>query len=124
MKVRAYRPTDLNEINSWYSKRKLPEVFAELLPETGFIVPGVAAAFMYRTDSKIALFDGCISNPYATKQERKEALDIIMAELVHEASHQGFHVALTMTKHPGIRAVCKRAHLRDIGEHTMFSKEL
>ena len=124
MKVRAYEKTDLEEINSWYNKRKLPLVNAEIMPKTGFIVPGVAVAFMYKTDSEIALLDGCISNPDAAPYERKEALEIIMNELVCEAAHQGFNKVIAMTRHPSIKEVCKRANLRDIGEYTMFSKEL
>lgn len=124
MNIRLYTPTDLIDINTWYYKRKLPVVPENLLPKTGFIVPGIGAAFLYRTDGGIALCEGFITNPDTTREERIEARDLIMSELLHEAAHQGFKTAIAISNNFMVHDVCEKFGMRDIGNYKMFSKEL
>jgi len=88
--MRKFTIADLPEVNSWYRARNLPEVPAEALSLTGFIEPGVAAGWMYSTDSAIALCESYISNPEAAPVLRHHAMDEITAAIIEEAKTHGF----------------------------------
>lgn len=63
MRAEKFERNDIGEVNSWYRARSLAEVPEKSFPENGFIVRGVAAVFIYLTDSDIALLEGLITNP-------------------------------------------------------------
>ncbi len=62
------------------------------LPATGFVVEGLACCFLYRTDSKVALIEGIVGNPYAPKADASEAIDAVVQATIAEARAQGFGV--------------------------------
>lgn len=69
----------------------------DALPKTGFIVPGKAAGFLYRTDSSISWIDSLVASKEATKEERNEALDAVVLALREEARRGGFKVMMGYT---------------------------
>lgn len=77
---------DLTELNGWYADRGLPEIPAEALPLTGYIEPGVAAGFLYLTDSSLAMLEGFCSNRKVGRDLRIAALGQIMAALFADAT--------------------------------------
>jgi hypothetical protein len=72
--VFQFNERDITEVNSWYKKRGLPEVESAILPKNGFICHGVAAIFVYLTDSNIAMVEGLISNPDVSPLQRGRAV--------------------------------------------------
>ncbi len=72
----------------------------EALPKTGYIVPGVAAGFLYRTDSSIAWIDSLVASKERTREERSQALDAIVEALRQEARRAGFKSILGYTLQP------------------------
>ncbi|MBZ4417827.1 hypothetical protein [Myxococcus sp. RHSTA-1-4] len=78
----------------------------EALPKTGFIIPGKAAGFLYRTDSSMALIENLVAAPGLPKDERNVAVDAIVAAVCEEAARQGFKMLLGYTL---LDAVVKRA---------------
>lgn len=77
-------------VKQWCRARKLPTAMLEVLPPHGVIVPDVAVAFLYQTDSPIAFVDGFMSNPEANIAARSLALDEIAIELERLARLLGF----------------------------------
>lgn len=124
MEIRRYTDSDYIIVSNWYRERNMIPVAKEILPPTGFVVPGVACCYLYNADSKLAIFDGCISNPNTTRRERIKALDLIMTQLLLEAKSLGCKTAISLVQHPTMKQVCQRARFSDIGEYKMFSKEL
>jgi hypothetical protein len=69
----------------------------DMLPQTGFIVPGKAAAFLYRTDSSLVWIENVIAAPGLPKEERSQAVDAVIAACCVEAARLGFKLALGYT---------------------------
>ena len=80
---------DRDEVDSWYLARGLLAPPRGNLPEIGLIVRGVAACFIWRTDSQIALVDNCISNPAASADARGAAMDELGAAVVEQVRALG-----------------------------------
>lgn len=78
----------------------------EALPQTGYIVPGVAAGFLYRTDSSVCWLESLIANKDVPKEERTRALDVVVVALTRDAKKLGFKTLLGSTQ---LEAVVKRA---------------
>jgi hypothetical protein len=89
MMVRKYQKSDYNEITTWFHDRKIA-IEEGFLPEHGFIWPGVAAGFIYKTDSNFCLFENFIGNPQVTKEQREEALVKIVSSMIDKARELGF----------------------------------
>lgn len=81
-------------------------VTPDMLPGTGFIIPGKAAGFMYRTDSSLALIDNLVAAPGLSEEERGQVVDAILAAICLEAARLGFKLLLGYTV---LDAVVKRA---------------
>lgn len=82
------------------------QLVPEGLPKTGFIIPGKAAGFLYRTDSSLALIENLVAAPGLSKEERNVALDAVVVAVCEEAARQGFKILMAYTL---LDAVVKRA---------------
>lgn len=122
--MRRYVPSDLSEINAWHRAWGVPELPSGSLPEFGLIEPGVAAGFLYRTDSGMALIEGLISNPRSGRDDRNAALDAIGDELVAEAERQGFRWLLAISRNQNVQARAVRHGFRDSGKYAIMAKEI
>jgi len=101
--VRVVTLEDWPVIQHWFGTRG--DAVAKL-PPTGFIVDGVAACFLTKTDSGVAFLEAYVTNPEAPAAARSDALDQLTARLIEEARDCGFSslVALTID-----RGLCARA---------------
>lgn len=92
----------------------------DALPTTGFIIPGVAAGFLYRTDSSVAWIEGLVASRDVSAEIRGKALDQIVRALRAEARRSGFKILLGYTQ---FQAVVDRA-LRHGFEHAKGTYQL
>lgn len=92
--------SDYIELVIWWSQHKWTPMPKDMLPGTGFIVPGFAAGFLYKTDCKIAMLEMVVANPKTDKEERSKALDLVIAKLIETAKEQGFKALFTSLNHP------------------------
>lgn len=105
--IRRYDPElDYQTISHWYSLRGMPSVSQEMIPGIGFIKEGCAAGFLYLTDTKLAIIDLFISNPESRKEQRDDALDGIVEDLIKEAKIWGVKGILATS---ALRAIEARA---------------
>lgn len=124
MEVRRYKPSDYKDINSWYLKRKMPSMPESILPKTGFIVDGIGAGFLYKTDGGIAILENFISNPESSHEERVEVLDMVTEALVLEAIKSGYYLGIAFSKHPTVAKNCLKHNFKLFGTFELFAKEL
>lgn len=78
------------------------------LPPTGLIVEGIIAAFLYMTDSKIAIIENVISNPAASQADRKHWLLQIASQLEATACERGFRYLTGSTCNRSIEDTAKQ----------------
>ena len=90
--VREYTKYDYDEVSSWYHSRSIP-ITEDYLPQHGFIIPGVAAGFLYATDSNFCIFESFIANPEADRDHRKEGLRLIVEQMIKKAKNLGYRNA-------------------------------
>ncbi len=116
--MRPYEPKDHAEVMRWFKARKgkEAEVPPEYFPETGFIVEGMAACFLYKTDSAVAYIDMLVSNPDVPVKDSREALDWAVWHCIKEAQQHGFKLLTGTTT---LKAVADRAkkHGFDVWEN-------
>jgi hypothetical protein len=75
--MRTFSDSDLEQVNRWEQAQGLKPSELSSLSGNGWIEPGVAAGWLYSTDSDFCLLDGVVSNPEAAADERHMALDRI-----------------------------------------------
>ena len=90
--VREYTRDDYKEVSGWFHKRSIP-ITEDYLPKHGFIVPGIAAGFIFSTDSNFCIFECFVSNPNTTRSVRKEALSEIVTSMIQKAKELNFKEA-------------------------------
>jgi hypothetical protein len=85
------------QVRAWMQARG-DEMPPDLLPPTGFFVPGKAACFMYRTDSSMVLVEGLVAAPGLEREERSQALDAVIIACCEEAKRLGYKLAMAYTQ--------------------------
>lgn len=89
IECRKYTDRDFEEIQSWYTKRGMTLELKDL-PQVGFIVPGIAAGFVMKTDTNCCILEPFIANPLTLRKEREVALDSIFEDLIKECKALGY----------------------------------
>lgn len=97
---------DFDEIERWFEAHDMTMPHKSLFPPTGFIVRGIAAGFIYFTDSPLAIIDDYISNPTSDLKTRSDALNMITEHLLEIAKRRGCAVVKCDSK---IEVIKKRA---------------
>lgn len=115
--MRRYCPSDYDEVCAWYEARGMNPPDRSMLPQVGYIVPGVAAGWLCQTDCDLAFLDGYVTHPEASKERRHDALDAITGALLEDAGNRGFKTVLVLSKDEGIIARAGR-HGMELATHT------
>jgi hypothetical protein len=92
----------------WYLERRQLPFRKESLPQTGFVADNIAAAFLVRTDTDLAIFDLFISDPNATPLARGKAIVECCTALVYAAREAGFTKGSVITDLTGSQALAER----------------
>lgn len=99
------REQHFEQVRDWLRFWK-EEMVPRALPENGFVVPGKAAGFLYRTDSSIALIENLVAAPGLSREERSEAVDAVVTAVIERANELGFEMLVGYTV---LDVVVKRA---------------
>lgn len=94
-------------ISLWYKDHGLLPVDSLLFPEIGYVVPGVAAGFLYKTDSKLGIIENIISNKRSEKNERDRSLNAIVENLIITAQALGMRLLVAFTELPVVSTRAK-----------------
>ncbi len=122
--MRRYEQTDLEELSRWCVAQGHPAPDIYALPLTGFIEPGVAAGFLYLTDSSGALMGGFVTNREASPEARNLALEVIAKAVIDAADGLGVATLTITTIEPSIVERAKRHGFQDVGRYTMLIREV
>lgn len=105
MIVRRYEPEDFKQIQAWGNQWGA-DYEEDQFPNTGFIIDGVAAYFLYSSDSTVCWLENLVSRKGLEPAVKARAIDLLIEKLLNEAVAQGFSVAYAVTD---LHSVAKRA---------------
>ncbi|MCB0801738.1 MAG: hypothetical protein KDB74_01455 [Flavobacteriales bacterium] len=94
MNIRRTTKQDLTTFADWFEKHGQDRRQSEYLSDIGYMVEGIAAAFLYTTNSKVCWIESYISNPDTNKNERKHALDFITEAIIQHAKELQFEAMI------------------------------
>lgn len=106
MKIRDYNQGDYLQIFEWGLRHNIGALSKNSLPATGLIIDGIAVGFLYQTDSDICYLENLISNPDSNKEERLEAVNLIINGLIEKAKELKFK---TVYSHTTLNSVIEHA---------------
>lgn len=122
--MRVFRRDDLDEVNAWHACHGMPTLLPAAIPNLGFITPGVAAGFLYETDSNICLIEGFVSRPGCGPKARHHALNEITDALLSTATERCFEHAIAICRNSAIEKRAARHGFRPLGRYAVYGKEL
>jgi hypothetical protein len=119
----------LTYVKAWWHSRQSVDFHERMLPDCGFVAyeqdRPVAMAFLFTTNSKIAILGWPVSDPESDKQVRDKALNEVFKTLHFLARQKGFEIAWTTS---GIPALQKRyenlGYVVGDGNINQYHKEL
>lgn len=123
MIVRKYEPQDFAQIAQW-GKSHETEYTESQFPKTGFIVDGLAAYFLYTTDSSICFLENLVSNNDANFTDRRDAIKLVIDAALTEAKEKGFQVAYATTDIPTVIARATKYGCEFKTNQTLITKSL
>ena len=107
--MRRFKASDLESVNEWLAARKLPQISCDDVGAIGFIVEGVGAGFLLRTDAKkIAMLDSFVTNPKAPLRARHKAVSALIERICREAKERGISRVCGFTASRGMTWACER----------------
>jgi hypothetical protein len=123
--VQPFDPAQhLAEVTAWRGSRGDPTFTADILPRVGFIEPGVAAGWMYQTDSRVGFLEEFVTNPKASGKARHAAVDEIGLALIAHAKSLGLLRLFVHTAHRSIGRMCIRRGFAYRGPSHVLSVEV
>jgi len=93
-------------IIDWLAGHGLAPIPLAMFPPTGYVVEGLAAVFVYHTQSTVAFIETLVSNPGADKRDANRALDAAVRAALRECEDAGCEAVIATTSLP---AVARRA---------------
>lgn len=123
MIAERYKPEHYAQVKGWWEAYGQPVIPEASLPKVGFIVQGLAAGFLYQTDSDLALAENFITDPVSYWADRSAALDAILEAITAYATQSGFRHVLGLTTSQAMYERCLRFGFRDNGTFQVLNFE-
>ena len=77
MNIRHFKASDLPHLNRWLKRNSHQQQSLSALPHTGYIIPGVACAFVRGVEGGTAILDSVATNSLVSAELRNKALDAL-----------------------------------------------
>jgi hypothetical protein len=122
--MRPFVASDYPEVAGWFRSHGETPPEPDALPVTGMIEPGVAAAFLIRTDTSVAYLDSMVSNPAASLRLRHRTLVELSDALSLEAERLGFRAVVATSKYRGIVRTAKANGFKEVGSLVMMVRAI
>lgn len=114
---------DFEEILSWFAARDIVVPAKWVFSDIGYIVPKVAAGFLYTSNSGIATLDCFITNPKASSEDRLKGLRTVRDALLVKANTiHSIHKVCCTTQHSVIELIANESGFLPSGSFKAFYK--
>jgi hypothetical protein len=101
----------------WMVARGTPAPHRDIFSSTGWCVPGVAAWWLYLTDSTLAWTEMLVGNPDVAKTVRRAGLDAVIARLLSEAKANGVRLLVCNVDRPDLEERALKHGYRVLGRN-------
>ena len=122
--VKRYMAADYADLVALFHSHNIPAPDMETLPTIGYIWPGVAAGFLYMTDSSIAIIDNFITGKQAERVAKDKALDEIVLALLAAAKASGSQIVKCDTNIHAIKQRATKHGFDCIGSYQSFVRRV
>lgn len=127
MHLTLFKPDEHYEmLSEWRKKRNLESMSIDGFPKTGLIVyekeKPILASFLYDTDSYWIFIDGTISDPDTTREERNNAVDMVLDGLLELAKFKEKRIIATYISQKHIGKALKEHEFVKAGEAEFFMR--
>jgi hypothetical protein len=102
MITRSVIESDCPVIDSWLRIRGAATPPREWYSDQGYIVDGIACAFLYTTNSGRASIEELTTNPIASSKDRFQAIQEITRSIIHAAKSLGFKFLIGYSVEPSV----------------------
>lgn len=107
------------EISEWFEARGLKPPPQETLSDMGYMADGRVAAWLYITNSSVAMIENIISDPNTVPSLRRQSLDKLIGFLVDTATALGYTTVLGITKHKGVLNLAQRFGFKEMKDYKL-----
>lgn len=119
-----YHTSDYETLCVWWKEWDQPPPPEDYLPHCGAVVPGLAAGFLYVTDSTLGIIDFFISNPDALDEDRVRAVTMITETLIDKARFLKCKGVMANTQNEAVKQRAIDHGFKYTGEFSSFFREL
>jgi len=104
MQVRRATYEHVTDAIAWQAKWRPndPPPPRDIFSSTGWCVPGLAAWWLYLTDSSLAWTEMLVVNPDAPKAARRDAMDLVIEHVLVEAKAAGTRLLVCNVDRPDL----------------------
>lgn len=112
MKIGVYTKNNYQTLCSWYDGWKLPRTPENLIPSSSLLVfkdlNPICGGFLYQmSETPMFWIEGIISDPKSSKDDRKEALVVLVKGLTDLAKEFGGQMLLSSTPRESLTSLLK-----------------
>lgn len=111
----------LTDIADWYKRRGLITPNSNMLSDMGYISDGRVAAWLYITNSGIAMIENVISDPRSIPSLRRQSLHKLLGFLIDMATALGYTTILGITKHEGMIDTVKKFGFTELKDYKLVT---
>jgi len=114
MSPRIIEADEIPEVMTWFTKQGFErEIPLAALPPRGVIVPGLACAWLYESDSALGWIGFPVVNPDAHRAKAFKALSDVIDEIIAISEADGIQVLVATFGHESLK---KLAYLKNFIE--------
>jgi hypothetical protein len=114
----------INDAIEWMQLRGMPALPHDVFSSSGFVIPGVAAVWLFFTNSSMATLEFLISNPHAPKEQRRSALDAVVGRAIAEAKAAGVRLLSAYVQRDDVERLGRKHALARTGIVAVISRNL
>ena len=119
--VRPVTPADLPAIGHWHREHHAG-FDPECLPALGWIVPSVAAGFMWLVENRMAMVDALVTSNTASADARAEGLKLVIDTMERYCEDNGIRRVFAISSDRSVGVRCVQHGLRPAGQFVLYSK--
>lgn len=120
----VHNEADRATLNAWYQAHGYGPLRPGELPATGFLVEGIAAGFLYRTDSDTVILEGFVTNPEASSESRYHALLEVHTALMTAAKQSGARRVVALTADDSLKQRARDQGFTSLGLFELLERPL